>query len=271
MNKKLQAISIVTLFVSGVLISNLSLADQVKEAKPTELDIESIAADTQDAVADKTKMLKNLKDRYRAVFNKEPDEITQSLIPNVYQLRQGTRVVYLSADGKYFLKGDMIDAETRENLTEVAKRNVRKEILYKQDNKPIVFKAKDEKHVLTVFTDIDCPYCVKLHREVSALNEKGVTIKYLMFPRAGIGSASYNKTVSVWCADDNRQTLTDAKYRKTIDNRTCKNPVTAQYLLGKKVGVTGTPALITSSGRLIPGYMPADKLIAMLNSETVKQ
>ena len=271
MNKTLQAISIVTLFVSGVLISNLSLADQDKETKPTELDIVSIAADTQHAVADKTKMLKNLKDRYRAVFNSEPDEITQSLIPNVYQLRKGTRVIYISADGKYFLKGDMVDADTRVNLTEVAKRSVRKDMLHKQDNKPIEFKAKDEKHVLTVFTDIDCPYCVKLHREVPALNEKGITIKYLMFPRAGIGSASYKKTVSVWCADDNRQALTDAKDRKTVDTRTCENPVSAQYFLGQKVGVTGTPALITSSGRLIPGYMPAKKLLAMLNSETVKQ
>ena len=271
MNKKSQTILISTLFVSGVLISNLTIADQKKETRPIELANTSIAADTQNALADKAKILKNLKARYRAVFNNEPDEITQSLIPNVYQLRQGTRVIYISADGKYFLKGDMIDAETRENLTEVAKRSVRKEMLHKQDNKPIVFKAKDEKHVLTVFTDIDCAYCVKLHREVSALNEKGITIKYLMFPRAGIGSASYKKTVSMWCADDNRQALTDAKARKPVDSRTCENPVTAQYFLGQKVGVTGTPALITSSGRLIPGYMPAEKLIAMLNSETVKQ
>ncbi len=271
MNKTLQTISITTLFFSAVLISGSTLADQEKETGSIELASASIATDNMDAVTNKAEMLKNLKARYRAVFNGEPDEITESHIANVYQLRQGTRVVYLSADGKYFLKGDMIDAETRENLTEVAKRSVRKDILYKQDNKPIVFKAKDEKHVLIVFTDIDCPYCVKLHREVSALNEKGITIKYLMFPRAGIGSASYNKTVSVWCADDNRQALTDAKYRKTVDSRTCKNPVTAQYVLGKKVGVTGTPALITSSGKLIPGYMPADKLIAMLNSETVKQ
>ena len=271
MNKTLQTISIVTLFVSGVLNSNMTLADQEKETKAIELASASIAADTQNTLADKAKMLKNLKERYRAVFNNEPDEITESLIPNVYQLRQGTKVVYISADGKYFLKGDMIDADTRENLTEVAKRSVRKEMLHKQDNKPIEFKAKDEKHVLTVFTDIDCPYCVKLHREVPALNEKGITIKYLMFPRAGIGSASFKKTVSVWCADDNRQALTDAKDRKAVDDRTCENPVTAQYFLGQKVGVTGTPALITSSGRLIPGYMPAEKLLAILTSETAKQ
>ena len=270
MKKISQTISIVTLFVSGVLISNLTLADQEKQTKPIALASASITADTQNAVADKAEMLKNLTDRYRAVFNNEPDEITQSLIPNVYQLRQGTKVVYISADGKYFLNGDMIDAETRENLTEVAKRSVRNEMLNKQDNKPIVFKAKDEKHVLTVFTDIDCQYCVKLHREVPALNKKGITIKYLMFPRAGIGSASYNKTVSMWCADDNRQALTDAKERKPVDSRTCENPVTAQYFLGQKVGVTGTPALITSSGRLIPGYMPAEKLIALLNSEIIK-
>lgn len=271
MNKTLQTISIVTLFVSAALISNLTLAEQEKQTKSIELASASIAADTQNAVADKAEILKHLNDRYKAVFKSAPDEIIESSIPNVYQLRKGTRVIYLSADGKYFLKGDMIDADTRENLTEVAKRSVRKEMLFSQDNKPIEFKAKDEKHVLTVFTDIDCPYCVKLHREVPALNEKGITIKYLMFPRAGIGSASYKKTVSVWCADDNRQALTDAKNRKTVDTRTCENPVSAQYFLGQKVGVTGTPALVTSSGRLIPGYMPAEKLLAMLASETAKQ
>lgn len=268
MNKTLQTISIVTLFVSGVFVSSLTLADHGKETNPIELASASIAPDNKDAAANKAKILENLKARYRAVFHSEPDEITPSLIPNVYQLRQGTKVVYVSADGKYFLKGDMIDAETQENVTEVVKRSIRKEMLLGKDNKPVVFKAKDEKHVLTVFTDIDCPYCVKLHREVSALNDKGITVKYLMFPRAGIDSESYKKTVSVWCADDNRQALTDAKERKPVDSRTCENPVAAQYFLGQKVGVTGTPALITSSGRLIPGYVPAEKLIIMLNSES---
>jgi len=207
-----------------------------------------------------------LKATLKATFRSEPSSIKQSVIPNMYEVMYGTEVVYVSADGKYFLAGDLINLKTRENMSEAAKGSIRKEILDRQDNQPVVFKAKDEKHVLTVFTDIDCPYCAKLHREVPALNEKGVTVKYLMFPRAGIGSPSYKKAVSMWCADDNKQAMTDAKARKPIPDKTCDNPIKAQYDLGGEVGVTGTPALITSSGRLIPGYMPADRLVKMLES-----
>ena len=211
-------------------------------------------------------VLNSLKAKLKSRFRSEPTSLKESKLPNIYEVMYGTEVVYISADGKYFLAGDMINLETRENLSEVAKRSVRKGILDKQDNKPVVFKAKDEKHVLKVFTDIDCPYCAKLHREVPALNAKGITIEYLMFPRAGIGSKSYQKAVSMWCADDQLQAMTDAKERRPLEQKTCANPIEAQYNIGQQVGVTGTPALITSSGKLIPGYMPADRLAAALEA-----
>ncbi len=212
-------------------------------------------------------VITSLKAKLKARFRSEPSSLKESQIPNIFEVMYGTEVVYISADGKYFLAGDMIDLETRENVSEVAKRSVRKGILDKQDNKPVVFKAKDEKHVVKVFTDIDCPYCAKLHREVPELNAKGITIEYLMFPRAGIGSESFKKAISMWCADDQLQAMTDAKERKPINPKTCDNPIEAQYNLGQEVGVTGTPALITTTGRLIPGYMPADRLAAALEKD----
>jgi len=204
-------------------------------------------------------------------FKSEPNSIKLSPIPGVYEVVYGTEVVYVSKDGKYFVAGDLIDMDTRQNMSELAKQSIRKEILNKQDNKPVVFKAKDEKHVLTVFTDIDCPYCAKLHREMPQLNAKGITVKYLMFPRAGLGSESYNKAVSMWCADDQQQAMTDAKARKPIPNKTCENPVADQYRLGGELGVNGTPALITASGRMIPGYVPADRLAKMLDADKAEQ
>ena len=215
--------------------------------------------------------LKTLTNILTKRFRSEPSSIQQSVIPNMYQVMYGTEVVYVSADGKYFLAGDLINLNTRENMSDVAKQDVRLDILGRKDNKPVVFKAKDEKHVLKVFTDIDCPYCAKLHREVPELNKKGITIEYLMFPRAGLKSASYTKAVSMWCADDNKQAMTDAKERKPIASKTCDNPIADQYNLGQELGVTGTPALITSSGKLIPGYMPADRLAAMLEAEASKK
>ena len=212
-------------------------------------------------------VLSALKAKLKARFKSEPSSIKESQLPNIYEVMYGTEVVYISADAKYFLAGDMINLDTRENVSEIAKRSVRKDILDKQDNKPVVFKAKDEKHVVKVFTDIDCPYCAKLHREVPELNAKGITIEYLMFPRAGIGSESYKKAVSMWCSDDQLQAMTDAKERRPVAPKSCDNPIEAQYNLGQEVGVTGTPALITTTGRLIPGYMPAARLAAMLEQD----
>lgn len=208
-----------------------------------------------------------LKAKLKGKFRSEPTSVKQSKLPNVFEVMYGTEVVYFSADGKHFLAGDMIELDTRKNLSDIAKHSVRKGMLDSKDNQPVIFKAKDEKHVLTVFTDIDCGYCAKLHREIAQINANGITVQYLMFPRAGLESNSYNKAVSMWCADDQRQAMTDAKERREITQKSCENPVEDQYLLGRELGVTGTPALMTSTGNLIPGYMPADRLLATLEAE----
>lgn len=221
--------------------------------------------------ADETKDLDSkitaLKAELKGKFRSEPTSVKQSRLPNIFEVMYGTEVVYFSEDGKYFLAGDMIELETRKNLSDIAKQSIRKKLLDSKDNKPVVFKAKDEKHVLTVFTDIDCGYCAKLHREMADINDKGITIEYLMFPRAGLQSVSFQKAVSMWCAEDQQQMMTDAKERREIPNKMCENPVADQYNLGRELGVTGTPALMTSTGNLIPGYMPADRLLATLEQE----
>lgn len=204
-----------------------------------------------------------LKEKFKAA----PTSIKKSPLDNLYEVMYGTEIVYVSADGKYFISGDMIDLKTNENISTKAKGGAIKTILKRQDNKPVVFKAKDEKQVLTVFTDIDCPYCAKLHREVPQLNKNGITVEYLMFPRAGLGTPSFKKAVSMWCAEDNNKSMTEAKEGRPIDNKTCENPIKAQYQLGQELGVRGTPALITKTGKLIPGYVPADRLTKMLLGE----
>jgi len=225
---------------------------------------------TNSAVIDK------IKAELKTMFGgEEPDNVTKSAFPGMYEVTLGTEIVYVSEDTKYLFYGNLIDRENRIDLTRQAKENAekaysvtRKAIMDKQDaTKTIAFKAKDEKQVLKVFTDIDCPYCAKLHNEVPKLNAKGITIEYYLFPRAGVGSASYKKAVSAWCADDNLDALTKAKNRESIPAKECENPIASQYKLGQEIGVTGTPALVTANGTLIPGYMPADALIARLNSE----
>jgi thiol:disulfide interchange protein DsbC len=187
--------------------------------------------------------------------------VSETPIEGILQVQINGDIVYTSADGKYLFQGRVIDLDTREDLTEASKSTVRKELMANMDTTgQITFAPKDPVYDLTVFTDIDCGYCRKLHAQVEEYNEQGIAIHYMAFPRAGIGSRSYEKAVSVWCADDPQAALTEAKLGSEPDPAQCENPVAKQYQTGIELGVTGTPALITSSGQLIPGYVPPDKL-----------
>ncbi len=187
--------------------------------------------------------------------------ISETPIDGILQVQINGDIVYTSADGKYLFQGRIIDLDTREDLTEVAKAGLRKELMDRIDPaEQITFAPENPVYDLTVFTDIDCGYCRKLHSQIDEYNKQGIAIHYMSFPRAGIGSRSYEKAVSVWCADDQQSALTDAKLGAEPDPAQCKNPVAEQYQLGIDLGVTGTPALLTSSGQLIPGYVPPDQL-----------
>ncbi len=187
--------------------------------------------------------------------------ISEIPIDGILQVQVNTDITYISADAKYMFQGRIIDLDTKEDLTEAAKAGIRKELMLDMDPvEQISFSPKEPVHELMVFTDIDCGYCRKLHSQVVEYNKQGIAIHYLAFPRAGVGSRSYEKAVAVWCADDQQFALTQAKLGSDPDPLQCENPVAEQYQLGIDLGVTGTPALLTSSGQLIPGYVPPEQL-----------
>jgi thiol:disulfide interchange protein DsbC len=195
-----------------------------------------------------------------------PDKIAPSPVAGLYQVRYGTQVFYLSDDGRYVIEGSLLDLTSRRNLTEEAKSGARKDVLDTMgEDKMIVFGPETAKHTITVFTDVDCPYCVKLHNEMEAYNKAGIRVRYLLYPRAGVGSPSYQTSVSVWCAEDRQEALTRAKNRKPIEQKTCENPVIEHLQLGQAVGVSGTPAILLDDGELVPGYRPAADLGPMLD------
>ena len=172
--------------------------------------------------------------------------------------------LHMSADGKYFVAGDLyrIDGTVLTNESEVEKLA---QIETLPLDEMIIYSAQDdEKAHITVFTDVDCGYCRMLHKEVPRLNEMGVTVRYLAYPRAGIGSEAYNKMVSVWCSDDPKAWLTKVKLGQSVPENKCTNPVASQFRLGNSVGVKGTPSIILDSGRFIPGYLSADELLKEL-------
>ncbi|HHL45421.1 MAG TPA: DsbC family protein [Gammaproteobacteria bacterium] len=194
-----------------------------------------------------------------------PDSIKPAAVKGLYEVVLGTQVVYVSADGRYLLNGDLINVEQRRNLSDE-----RRSVLYKSaidklgEESMIVFAPEKVKHTVTVFTDIDCPYCRKLHHEIENYNKAGIKIRYLAFPRAGIGSDSYKKAVSVWCAKDRAAAMTKAKNGEEVEARSCDNPVQQHMELVQQLGVNATPTLFLEDGRRVPGYVPAGRLIKIL-------
>ncbi|BAO44861.1 thioredoxin fold domain-containing protein [Thiolapillus brandeum] len=196
------------------------------------------------------------------------DDIQASPVPGLYEVLIGARLYYVSADGRYFIQGKMNDLETGQDLTEIKVSAARKKLIDAVDEKDkIVFGTGKEKHTINVFTDVDCGYCRKLHSQIDQYNKEGIEVRYMAYPRAGVNSESGRKMAFVWCADDRKKAISEAKQGAVPEARTCDNPVAEQFALGRVVGVTGTPALVLENGELIPGYIPPARLRKLLDSK----
>lgn len=193
------------------------------------------------------------------------EAIAESPMNGLYQVHlKGGRLLYASADGQFLMQGNLYQMKGDEavNLTRQAESTgVAKEINAIPLSEMVVFSPKEPaKAHITVFTDTDCGYCQKLHSEVPELNRRGIEVRYLAFPRQGVGSHGYNTLVSVWCAKDRQEAMDSAKSREELPAAKCDNPVAKQYELGQMVGVNGTPSIILGNGEMIPGYQPAPQL-----------
>jgi thiol:disulfide interchange protein DsbC len=195
------------------------------------------------------------------------ESVKPSEIKGIYEATIEGNVFYVSEDGKYLLQGHLIDIKAKKDLTEekLAAQH-KKDLDAMGEENMIIFKAKIKKYQISVFTDIDCGYCRKLHSEMDQYLAEGITVRYLFFPRAGKGSESYNKAISVWCAADRNAALTAAKQGKNPENKQCKNPIDAHMALAEKFGVKGTPMIVTEKGTILPGYVPAKELVKGLAS-----
>ena len=192
-------------------------------------------------------------------------EITKTDVNGVYQLLVQGNYAYAYLNGDFVLVGDLFNTKEKTNLGEVASSSRMSNLIDDVPaNKMIVYGPDNPKRYITVFTDIDCGYCQKLHREIPQLTEAGIQVRYLAYPRAGIPSNSYDKYVSVWCSDDQQEALTAAKAGQTIPSEVCENPIEESFNLGRDVGVRGTPTMIFDDGTVVPGYVQYDDLIQRL-------
>ena len=223
------------------------------------------------SAADDEKVSRSVKEKLLAISPQMPIEsVSASDVPWLFRisLKDGS-ILYADKNGDFLFAGQVFElrAGRFHNLTEKSKKNNRVDLLSSYpEGEMIIFPSKTPSPLatITVFTDIDCGYCRKLHREVGMLNQLGVTVRYLAFPRAGVGSDSYDKIVSAWCSEDPMDALTRAKLGEEIGARHCDNPVKNHLQLGKKMGVSGTPAVFFEDGTLQPGYLEAGKMAKLL-------
>lgn len=233
-----------TLLLSGLL---LALAVSVSNAP---------AADEKSAADPRIELAKKIR-------GSEPKDFSPTAVVGIYEYTKGADIGYVSADGRYYFGGDLYLIDSQTNLTEQRRSGLRAKMLASvADQDMIVFSPKDPKYTITVFTDLDCQYCRKLHSEIAEINRLGIKVRYAAYPRTGPGSESWTKAEAVWCSPNRADALTRAKLGQPVSAKACSvNPVAREFALGNALGVNGTPGIVTSSGTYIGGYEPPQRLL----------
>lgn len=197
-------------------------------------------------------------------------DVTPGPIPGFYSVVLGPQVAYVTADGRYLLRGDILDRSDGKNLSAGQRDAARLAYIASiGEQNMIVFAPPHPKHVLTVLTDIDCGYCRQLADDMPQLLSMGIELRYIAFPRTGVGSPSWDKAVAVWCAKNRQVVYQYAMRGAKIDGDKCDPaPVLAGYEFARKLGVDGTPVIIDEYGQMIDGYLPPDQLLKLLDEQT---
>jgi thiol:disulfide interchange protein DsbC len=240
--------------------------------------ISVVAMALQPAFADsESDELERVRTKVSSMFDEiKAEHIRPSPIGGWYTVRKGAIVAYISADGRYLLQGDLIDLDRQVNLSEAERNKARVELVVGiPAEQKITFTPDEVKYSITVFTDIDCTYCRKLHSQIDDYLAQGIEINYLLYPRNGPTSQSWVKAENVWCADDRNEALTLAKVDQSFETHSCDSSMVGKhYAMGRDIGLTGTPAIVLSDGTLVSGYLPPEPLaerLAVLEKLSVAQ
>ena len=232
-------------FLTSVTVSLMALANSFAWAADEPAELEQV----RKTVGDMFEMI-------------GPENVNPSPIPG-----DGAIVAYISGDGQYLLQGDIIDLNDQVNLTELARNQARKDLMDTlPDGDTILFSPEEVKYKVTVFTDVECTYCRRLHAQIDAYLAHGIQVRYLLYPRNGPASRSWNTSEEVWCANDRANALTMAKLDRDFPTATCDaSEIQHHYAIGRDVGLSGTPAIILDDGTMIGGYLTPDQLKARLD------
>jgi len=225
------------------------------------------------AVAADDKALEDVRAKMSTMFESiDPNNINPSPVDGWFTVHQGSIIAYVSDDGRYLLQGDLIDLDTQVNLSEQKRNMVRRDLLAAlDDDDAISFSPADVKHSVTVFTDVDCGYCRKLHSQIDEYMDKGIEVRYLLYPRNGPASKAWSTSEEVWCAKDRGEALTAAKRDQEFETSQCDaSAITDHYGIGRDIGLSGTPAIVLEDGTMIAGYLPPAQLSMRLQQNAAK-
>jgi thiol:disulfide interchange protein DsbC len=206
-----------------------------------------------------------------AVTRMAPGAKVQQIAPmpiaGLYQVVSQGQVLYMTGDGRYVIQGDAYDIATRTPLNSLTMNRLRRDAIAKLSPAGMIrFAPANPKYTVTVFTDIDCPYCRAFHANIAAINKLGIAVDNLFWPRSGLGTPSAQKAVDVWCAADRRAALTGAFEGQQPRTTTCQSPVAHDFNLGMDLGVDGTPTIIADNGVVLGGYVDPRELLRRLEA-----
>ena len=199
-----------------------------------------------------------------------PDELHASPIPGMWEVVRGTDIAYVTSDGKYAISGDLYDLAKNDNLTEVRRKDIRMKLLATvPESDMLIFSPRDPKYTVTVFTDVDCAYCRKLHSQIAEYNRLGVRVRYMFYPRSGPNTDSWTKAEQVWCSTNRNDALTRAKLGEELKSpKSCGNsPVGRDYAVGQQFDIRGTPAIVMNNGEMLGGYVSPMQLVQHLQGK----
>lgn len=226
------------------------------------------------AIAEDDAQLELVRQKVDEMFDMiEPENVNTSPVDGWYTIQRGSVIAYISGDGRYLLQGDLIDLDQQLNLSEATRTDARRKLMATvTDDEVIAFTPSEVKYSVTVFTDVDCTYCRRLHSQIEEYMAHGIEIRYLLYPRNGPASPSWNTAEEVWCANDRADALTRAKLDKDFKTSKCDSTIVQDhYVIGRDVGLNGTPAIVLDDGTLISGYLPPDQLAARLEQNAAQK
>lgn len=227
---------------------------------------------TTSSFAESDNQLK-LKSKLQSIFGDKTIEIND-YDDQLKRVNVDSGHFFVTHDGRYVFAGKVYDTVRNVDISAEQETVIRQNVLSGKPKELFVQypSTVKEKYSLTVFTAINCPYCRKLHDAMASLNQKGISVNYVMMPRGDVNSAPYAKTLSALCSNDPAASITQAMQNHEPKTISCDSSQLRKHIaLARELKVNSTPTFVLPNGELQVGYVSPDRLLKLLETSDVKK